>query len=56
LREAARIQTFPDSYVFYDDESGLKYGDVAKFIGNAVPVRLGEVLGKSILTHVRSKL
>lgn len=56
LREAARIQTFPDSYIFYDAESGLKYGDVAKFIGNAVPVRLGEVLGRSILSHIRSKL
>ena len=56
LREAARIQTFPDSYIFYDVGFGLKYGEVAKFIGNAIPVRLGEVLGKSILNHIGSKL
>ena len=56
LREAARIQSFPDSYIFYNEDAGLNYGDVAKFIGNAVPVRLGEVLGRSIRSHIECKL
>ena len=54
LREAARIQTFPDSYVFYDKTKGLKASQVSKFIGNAVPVKLGEMLGKTINAHVSS--
>ncbi|MCX4187025.1 DNA cytosine methyltransferase [Methylophaga sp. OBS4] len=39
LRQAARIQTFPDSYVFY---GGLIAA--GKQIGNAVPVELGKVI------------
>ena len=37
LREAARLQTFPDEYYFYGSES-----DIATQIGNAVPVKLIE--------------
>ncbi len=39
LREAARFQTFPDSFVF---EGGLMAG--GEQIGNAVPVELGRIL------------
>src|SRR3972149_4621375 len=34
VREAARLQTFPDDFVFYGDSLGLE----AKMVGNAVPV------------------
>lgn len=45
VRECARIQTFPDNFIFeYED---IK--DAYKMIGNAVPPKLGEVLAKSIL-------
>lgn len=43
-REAARIQTFPDDYVFKGSQN-LWYAQ----IGNAVPVKLAEVIGKSII-------
>ena len=43
VREAARIQTFPDTWEF----SG-EWSQITKQIGNAVPVRLVTVLGKSI--------
>ena len=43
LREAASIQSFPDGYEFHGTA-----GDVARQIGNAVPVRLAERLGKQI--------
>lgn len=56
LREAARIQTFPDSYTFFNPKENIKVGMIAKFIGNAVPVRLGEVLGQSIVDHVNCRL
>lgn len=44
LREGARLQTFPDDYVF----TGNKV-EVARQIGNAVPVLLAESLGRSVL-------
>lgn len=53
LREAARFQTFSDDYVFFDTEKEkLTLNKVAKFIGNAVPVRLGSVIGQSIKEHI----
>jgi len=53
LREAARLQTFPDYYEFVapDEVSMTK---VARFIGNAVPVRLGQAIAISIRNHLRS--
>lgn len=45
VRECARIQTFPDTYIF-------KYRDIAngyKMIGNAVPVNFAKHLAKKIL-------
>ncbi len=44
LREAAALQSFPDGYEF----KGLKT-HISLQIGNAVPVRLAEELGKHIL-------
>jgi len=44
LREAASLQTFSDSYVFHGNQI-----HIAKQIGNAVPVKLGEALGRHIL-------
>jgi len=45
VRECARIQTFPDNFIFeYDD---IK--DAYKMIGNAVPPRLGNEIAKSII-------
>ena len=43
-REAARIQGFPDSYVFMGNR-----GDVRSQIGNAVPPLLAEAVGKEIM-------
>ena len=48
VRQAARIQTFPDDFVF---EGGLMAAGVQ--IGNAVPVRLGEVLIRALRPIVR---
>lgn len=50
VRECARIQTFPDSFTFYYNNIAAAY----KMIGNAVPVRLGEFLAKSILNQLNN--
>jgi len=44
VREYARIQTFPDSWIF-EGSMGSQY----KQIGNAVPVNLGYHLGRSLI-------
>ena len=44
LREAAALQTFPDGYEFFGTRT-----NIARQIGNAVPVRLAEKIGKHIL-------
>lgn len=45
VREIARIQSFPDDFIFTGDSIAAKY----RMIGNAVPPRLGKVVGESIL-------
>lgn len=45
LREAATLQTFPRSYVFYGSNQ-----HIAKQIGNAVPVKLAKELGAHLLS------
>ncbi|MCD8486378.1 MAG: DNA cytosine methyltransferase [Desertifilum sp.] len=48
VRECARIQTFPDNFIF--DYKNLNAG--YKMIGNAVPVRLGYELATTILRNL----
>ena len=52
LREGALLQTFPRDYQCYDPKTPLLLHVTAKHIGNAVPVRLGYIIGKSIIEHV----
>ncbi len=44
VRECARIQTFPDDFTFFYENISHAY----KMIGNAVPVKLAEILAKNI--------
>jgi DNA (cytosine-5)-methyltransferase 1 len=50
LREAALLQSFPKNYQFTPQGEKRSIGALAKMIGNAVPVQLGEVVGQSIQT------
>jgi len=43
-REAARVQTFPDDFVFYGAQNSWYMQ-----IGNAVPVKLAEIIGGEII-------
>jgi DNA (cytosine-5)-methyltransferase 1 len=51
LREGAMLQTFPYEYVFFGTQ-----GQIARHIGNAVPVYLAEVLGRHIVELTRKHL
>ena len=44
LREAARIQTFPDGYVLHGS-----WSEAMRQLGNAVPVRLAQVVASSLV-------
>lgn len=48
VRESARIQTFQDNYRFI-----ASWTESMRQIGNAVPVRLAEAVGGSIIAHLR---
>ncbi|AIS95175.1 DNA cytosine methyltransferase [Burkholderia thailandensis] len=54
LREAAMLQTFPKSYAFTPPGSSIKFNKMGRLIGNAVPVRLGEVIARSLVAHVQA--
>ncbi|MCA3337828.1 MAG: DNA cytosine methyltransferase [Roseomonas sp.] len=46
-REAARLQTFPDAYVFHG-----AWTEVMRQLGNAVPVSLAHVVGASVARNL----
>jgi DNA (cytosine-5)-methyltransferase 1 len=52
LREAAILQTFPRSYKFIPPREEASFRGVGRLIGNAVPVKLGRAIGKTILAHL----
>jgi DNA (cytosine-5)-methyltransferase 1 len=56
LREGAILQTFPVDYQFVKSGDEIHFTKIGRFIGNAVPVKLGEVIGKSILEHLKTHL
>lgn len=43
IRESARVQTFPDDYIFLGS-----WTEAMRQLGNAVPMRLAEIVGKSV--------
>ena len=51
IRESARLQTFPDSFVFHysDVEDGYK------MVGNAVPVRMAQIIAAAIKEQIESR-
>ena len=55
LREGALLQTFPRNYRFVPPDEPVFIKPIAKMIGNAVPVKIGEAIGRSIVAHLESK-
>jgi DNA (cytosine-5)-methyltransferase 1 len=54
LREAALLQTFPQSYRFAGPRERITFDHMGRLIGNAVPVRLGRIIGRSIIRHLEA--
>lgn len=54
IREAAILQTFPKKYNFFKKGEEIHLTKIGVHIGNAVPVDLGFVIGKSILSHLEN--
>ena len=54
IREGAMFQGFPRWYQFYSAKEKPNIAILGKMIGNAVPVKLGEAIGKAFLRHVGS--
>ena len=53
LREAAILQTFPNGYRFLRGRELVRFNVLGRLIGNAVPVRIGEVIAATMGEHWR---
>lgn len=52
LREAAILQSFPENYRFVQPEKEVMLEPLGRLIGNAVPPKLGEAVGKCLVAHI----
>lgn len=52
LREAALLQSFPQEYSFIEGGQKILFNRLGTLIGNAVPPKLGEAIGRSIRAHL----
>lgn len=50
VRESARLQTFPDDFLFHGS-----WSETMRQLGNAVPVALAELLANDIRSHLNGK-
>jgi len=52
VREGAMFQGFPRDYQFLPPDAPRNISQLGKMIGNAVPVKLGELIGRTFRTHL----
>ena len=51
IREGAILQSFPKAYRFVQSGEPIYLKTIGRLIGNAVPVKLGEAIGKTLIAH-----
>jgi DNA (cytosine-5)-methyltransferase 1 len=49
IRESARLQTFPDDFLFHGS-----WSETMRQLGNAVPVRLARIVGKDVMRYLKA--
>ncbi len=49
IRESARLQAFPDDYALHGS-----WSEAMRQLGNAVPLTLGEIVAKSVRSHIEA--
>jgi DNA (cytosine-5)-methyltransferase 1 len=49
VRESARLQTFPDNFVFHGS-----WTETMRQLGNAVPVELARVVADDVMRHLEA--
>lgn len=54
LREGAVLQSFPKNYKFVDPSKTFSRKTIGRLVGNAVPVRLAEVIGNTFVAHTQT--
>lgn len=54
LREAAILQSFPETYKFAPQYESVSFTALARLIGNAVPVKLGRAVAHSLISHLNA--
>jgi len=52
ILEGALLQTFPEDYDFFEDFEDVGVKNLGRLIGNAVPPKLAEIVGETILEKV----
>lgn len=55
LREAAILQSFPESYQFIQPGKEVTLDSLGRLIGNAVPPKLGEAVGECLAAHIANR-
>ena len=55
LREAALLQSFPAQYRFVAPETAVSFSHLRRYIGNAVPFALAQVIGQAIRKHIKER-
>ena len=55
VREGAMLQTFPRDYNLVDDENPLTIRQLARHVGNAVPVNLGSAIGATFVESLNDR-
>jgi DNA (cytosine-5)-methyltransferase 1 len=51
VRESARLQTFPDNFLFHGS-----WTETMRQLGNAVPVTLAQIVAKDVMRHLESSV